>query len=97
MAKRRVPLAHYYGIVAAVYFIVFLTIVLLLGGTTVTDIPARLWLLPFAGAAIGCFATFICIISFGYLGGSIYFTPTAVHILVLLAVAWAVVSTAYGE
>jgi hypothetical protein len=97
MAKRRVQLAHYYGIVAAVYFLVFLTIVFLLEGTAVTDIPARVWLLPFAGAAIGCFVTFVCIIRFGNMGGSIYFTPTAIHIATLLAVAWGVVLTAYRE
>ncbi|HEY6642972.1 hypothetical protein [Povalibacter sp.] len=97
MAKRRVRLAHYYGIVAAVSFFVFLTIVLLFGGTALTSIPARMWLLPFAGAAMGCFFTFVCIVRFGSMGGSTYFTPTVLHIAMILAIVWAGVMTAYGK
>jgi hypothetical protein len=97
MTKRRVRLAHYYGIVAAVYFLVFLTIVLLSGGTALASIPARMWLLPFAGAAMGCFSTFVCIGRFGNMGGSPYFTPTVLHITMILAIVWACVMTAYGK
>jgi hypothetical protein len=94
MTKRRVRLVQYYGIVAAVYFLVFLIVVLLPDGTTSTSIPARMWLLPFAGAATGCFFTLVCILRFGDMGGSIYFAPTAVHIAVILAMVWAIVWTA---
>jgi hypothetical protein len=87
MTKRRAELARYYGIVAAI-FLAFLMVLVLLGDGALANIPARMWFLPIAGAAMGCFFTFVCMLRFGSMGGSVYFTPTALHIAVILAMAW---------
>jgi hypothetical protein len=97
MTKPSHSACHYYGIVAAVYFLVFLTIVIPFGGTALTSIPARMWLMPFAAAAMACLFTLACIVRFGNMGGSTYFVPTVLHIAVLLAILWAGVLGAYGK
>ena len=81
-------LARYYMAVAAVYFVVWLGIDLLLVGAGAEPISARLLLLPVIGAAFGVFFTAVAIARFGNLGGSVYFSPTMLHVFLLLVVAF---------
>jgi hypothetical protein len=84
---------RYGAIVAAIYFLVFLGVVLLVGGADprATEFPWRLWLLPFAAMAFSVLATTGAITRFGNKGGSLYFTPTVLHITLLIVIVFAVV------
>ena len=88
-------LARYYAAVAVVYFAAFLAVALLLGGLAEDPTNLRLWSLPFMGAGVGLFGTWAAIGRFGDLGGSIFFSPTLLHVLVLLVLAFAVLRTGY--
>lgn len=89
MAKRHFRLAHYYGVVAAVYFVAFLVIGLVFDGSAPSGTLFLAWSAPFVGAAFGCVVTFVFIFRFGNMGGSRYFAPTVAHIGLVLSAIWA--------
>jgi hypothetical protein len=82
-------LSRYYTAVALVYFAAFLAVAFLAGGLAAHPESLRVWSLPFAGAGLGAFFTWVTIARFGNAGGSIYFLPTVGHVtfLVILAIS----------
>ena len=83
-------LPRYIASVATIYFVVFLAIVVGLGGWDAISIESFIGL--FAGTIVmAVLGTLSAISRFGDAGGSIYAIPTTIHVFVLIVVvvvAW---------
>jgi hypothetical protein len=89
-------LVRYYAGVVVIYFAAFLALAIVWGGLGFHIESLRIWSLPFVGAALGAFFTWVTMARFGNDAGSIYFLPTVGHVTFLLMLAFAVSRSVHG-
>jgi hypothetical protein len=76
-----VTVPRYVAVVAAIYMVVFVGGLALIGELDVA--APRFWVVPVGAILLAVLGTVVPIARFGNAGGSIYFAPTVLHVCVV--------------